>query len=214
MASRRHAGVEVKNCVVSMVSNTSEEPKAALSKDATAKFDKTAAINPGNGKCNTLHVGSKLQEVALCESPLRGTGGQCTKRASSSAAAVTRRSKRHKNTGPQGILSSNSVSHLVSGGKVALLMGQRKVGNAICHMPPDGSAPFSRSLHGKDLKDVEKVSQFLITIKTVEIFESYAELEYPYDTPGQEDAPKLLSDIFRAGMYVWDAKELQNLEKV
>lgn len=135
------------------------------------------------------------------------------KRRAGEEAFGNRRSKRQKNAlQKRTVPSMNPVSHLVSGGKVRLLIGKKAVGTAVCHIPLNESSLFSRSLHGSDLESFERDGEHLITVKRIDVDTVHGSEMYPYENPGQEEAPATMADIYRAGMYVWDSHMLETLE--
>lgn len=128
----------------------------------------------------------------------------------STVLPTTRRSKRKKtgNDVPESTTES-PTSHLTNARRVMLMIGDTIVGKAECHKPSDGSGTFERRLHGFSLEKVEKDGQYLITIRGVHINALYGGTPYPYETPGQEESPNVLSEMYSAGMYSWDARELR-----
>lgn len=163
---------------------------------------------------------NSLEKVGVrCKDPPRTRAsckeGRVTEKVSSmkrvipNTAAVAKNKRLKRAVGlvlPDG---RHAISHLVSGCDVVLMCGDKSVGEAVCHKPPGGTDLFCRHLHGVDLCKSEKNNEYLIVIRSVVVKEEYGNKPYPYICPGPEESPNLLVDMYKAGMYIWDANNLR-----
>lgn len=64
------------------------------------------------------------------------------------------------------------------------------------------------TLHGHPINS--NGNDHLVVIRSTNIETKYGNIHYPFDISGPEDSPQTLSELYSAGLYVWDSRAMKS----